>query len=91
MEKVLRQLVVFTAKGFIQNLFGSRAEGFIAAKIANTDCYRHTKVDIAFVAQLPKVQLPEGAGASSPFAQIANSEFAFGCHWPSPDLGNLKG
>ena len=65
---LLRQLAVFTAKGFIQNLFGSRAEGFIAAGIANTDRYRHTKVDMAFVAPLPDRQLLEGAGEVPPFA-----------------------
>jgi hypothetical protein len=80
----LRQLVVFSLKGLVQNLIGPPLERSSAAKIANTDRHPHAAMDIAFVAPLSKFQLFHGLGESPFLAEITNHGFVFSCHCPVP-------
>src|SRR5262245_40976632 len=79
-----RELVVFSSKGFIQDLIGSRLERLDPAFIASADQDRDPALDVSFVAPLPKCHSFHALSHAPLFADFANDGFVFGGHRPIP-------
>src|SRR5262245_7237016 len=79
-----RELVVFSSKGFIQDLIGSRLEGLDPAFIASADQDRDPALDVSFVAPLPKCHFFHALSHTPMFADFTNDGFVFDCHFRSP-------
>src|ERR1700730_5135244 len=93
-EGSLRQLVVFSLKGFVQDLISSRIEEFYTAMIAGSHQDRDPAMDVSFVAPLPKCDSFHAFSNTPFFADFTNDGFVFGGHRPHPlavALTSLRG
>ena len=77
------QFLVFSLKSFVQDLVGSRIEGFDPAIVAGADQDGDPALDVSLVAPLPKCHFFHAFGHTPPFADFTNSGFSGG-HHPVP-------
>src|ERR1700720_955826 len=79
----LRELVVFASESLVQDLVGSRIEGFDPAIVAGADQDGDPPRDESFVAPLPKCHFFHAFGPAPRFADLTNGGFSGG-HDPAP-------
>src|SRR5260370_39702795 len=84
----LRELVVFASESLVQDLVGSRIEGFDPAFVAGADQDGDPARDVSFGAPLPKCHFFHALGHASPLADFTNGGSSGGRDpLPSPSPG----
>src|SRR5215471_12602025 len=89
----LQVLVVFASESLVQDLIGSRIEGFDPAIVAGADQDGDSALDVSFVAPLPKCHFFHAFGHASPFTDFTNGGFSGGhdpVPSPSPGRASLR-